>query len=246
MIDIHYWPTPNGKKVTVLLEECGVDYNVVQCRIGAGDQFTDEFLAINPNTRMPAIVDHDPADGGAPLSVFESGACMMYIADKVGQFGGGDERQRWEVCQWVMWQMANQGPKTGEWGHYARLGEREGDQSYALRRYGDEVHRMYGVLNNRLYDRRYLAGDDYTIADMICYPWVHTWEAQGIDIDEFKYFKRWFNELSARPAVQRGMAVGSDLAVDYSKLPEEEIERLKAMLFNQRARPAPATGGIDA
>lgn len=245
MIDVHYWPTPNGRKVTILLEECAIDYKVVLCRIGAGDQFSDDFLAINPNTRMPAIVDHDPASGNDPLSVFESGACMLYIADKTGQFGGRDERQRWEVCQWVMWQMANQGPKTGERGHYARLGDREGDQSYALRRYSDEVHRMYGVLNNRLYDRRYLAGDEYTIADMACYPWTAGWEEQGIDLNEFKYFKRWFTELRERPALQRGMAVGSDLAMDYSKLPEPEIERLKTLLFNQRARPAPDTGGIE-
>ena len=245
MIDIHYWPTPNGKKVTVLLEECGLDYNVVQCRIGAGDQFSDEFLAINPNTRMPAIVDHDPTDGGGPLSVFESGACLMYIADKTGQFGGRGDRQRWDVCQWVMWQMANQGPKTGERGHFARLGERDGDQSYALRRYSDEVHRMYGVLNNRLYDRRYLAGDDYTIADMACYPWASRWEDLGINLEEFKYVSRWFNELSARPALQRGMAVGSDLTQDYSQISDEDKARIRALLYNQRARPAPETGGIE-
>ncbi|MEM1153940.1 MAG: glutathione binding-like protein [Pseudomonadota bacterium] len=245
MIDVYFWPTPNGKKLTILLEECGLDYRVKECRIGAGDQFSPEFLAINPNTRMPAIVDHAPADGGEPLSIFESGACLMYVAEKAGEFCGVDDRQRWEVSQWVMWQMANQGPKTGEWGHYARLGEREGDQSYALRRYGDEVHRIYGVLNNRLYDRRYLCGERYTIADMACYPWAERWEDQGIDIDEFKYFKRWFNQLSARPALQRGMAVGKELEVDYSKLPEEEVQRLISLLFNQRARPAPDSGGLE-
>jgi len=245
MIDVHYWPTPNGKKVTVLLEECGIDYNVVYCRIGAGDQFKDEFLSISPNNRMPAIVDTDPGDGGPPISVFESGACLMYIAEKTGQFGGRDNRERWEVCQWLMWQMANQGPKTGEWGHFARLEDSEGDQSYALRRYSNEIHRLYGVLNNRLYNRRYLAGDEYTIADMASYPWTVNWEKQGIDLDEFKYVKRWINQLSARPALQRGMAVGSDMAMDYSKLSQEEIDRLKSVLFNQRAREAPATGGIE-
>ena len=245
MIDVHYWPTPNGKKLTIQLEEMGVEYNVVYCEIGRGAQFEDAFLQFSPNNRMPAIVDQAPADGGEPLSVFESGACMMYIAEKYGQFGGGTEREKWEVYQWLMWQMANQGPKTGERGHFARLKDREGDQSYALRRFNDEVHRLYGVMNNRLYDRRYLAGDDYTIADMACYPWAASWEAQGIDPAEFKYVRRWLNELSQRPAVQRGMAVGSELSQDYSKIPKKELERVISLLYNQRARPAPETGGIE-
>ena len=156
---------------------------------------------------MPAIVDHAPAGGGAPISVFESGAIMMYLAEKAGRFWPQDVRAPYEVTQWVMWQMANQGPKLGECGHFRRLGDKQGDQSYAVRRFTDEVNRLYGVLNNRLYDRRYLAGDEYTIADMISYPWTVNWKAQGQDIDEFKYFKRWFEELGARPAVQRGMAV---------------------------------------
>jgi len=245
MIDVHYWPTPNGKKLTIQLEECGIDYRLVYCRIGAGDQFSREFLDISPNNRMPAIVDNEPADGGPPLSVFESGCCMMYIAEKTCRFGGRDLRERWEVNQWVMWQMANQGPKFGERGHFTRLRDSEGDQSYALRRFNDEVHRLYGVMNNRLYDRRYLAGDEYTIADMCAYPWTEGWEKQGIDIDEFKYFKRWWLELSERPALQRGMAVGSEQSQDYSSLSESEIARLRALLYNQRARPAPATGGIE-
>jgi GST-like protein len=217
---------------------------VVYCEIGRGAQFEEDFLRISPNNRMPAIVDHDPSDGGGPLSVFESGACMMYLAAKTGQFGGRTLRERWEVNQWVMWQMANQGPKTGERGHFARLRDSQGDQSYALRRYSDEVHRLYGVMNNRLYDRRYLAGDEYTIADMACYPWSIGWESQGIDIDEFKYFKRWLNALGKRPALQRGMAVGSDLTQDYSQLSESERTRIVSLLYNQRARPAPETGGI--
>lgn len=245
MIDVHYWPTPNGKKLMIQLEECGIPYRTVYVSIGTGEQFSDEFLKISPNNRMPAIVDHSPADGGEPLSVFESGACMMYLAEKTGQFCGRDKRERWEVYQWVMWQMANQGPKTGERGHFARLKDSEGDQSYALRRFDDELHRLYGVMNNRLYDRRYLAGDQYSIADMACYPWVVGWESQGIDLEEFKYFKRWFDELSERPALQRGMAVGNDLNQGYSSLSEEEIARVRALLYNQRARPAPETGGID-
>lgn len=243
MIDVHYWPTPNGKKVTILLEECGLDYQIVPCSIGQGDQFKDEFLTISPNNRMPAIVDRDPADGGPAISIFESGAIMMYIAEKAGQFYPQDIRGRYEVNQWLIWQMANQGPKSGEAGHFRRLEESQGDQSYALRRFSDEVNRLYGVMNGRLYDRPYLAGDEYTIADMISYPWTVGWEAQGENLDDFPYFKRWFNELSAREAVQRGMDAGSDLSVDYSKLGKEDIKRLRAMLYNQRARSAP-TGGL--
>jgi GST-like protein len=239
MYDIHYWPTPNGKKVTILLEELGAPYTIVPVNIGKGDQFRNEFLAIGPNNRMPAMVDHDPVGGGPPISVFESGAMMMYIAEKEGKFFPQDERGKAEVTQWVMWQMANQGPKTGECGHFRRLGDTRGDQSYAVRRFTDEVNRLYGVLNNRLYDRSYLAGDDYTIADMICYPWTIGWEAQGQDINEFKYFKRWFEELGARPAVQRGMAVTAGPQEDIASLPPEERERRMKLLFNQRARPAP-------
>jgi GST-like protein len=239
MYDIHYWPTPNGKKVTILLEELGVPYTIVPVNIGKGDQFTDAFLSIGPNNRMPALVDHDPVGGGPPISVFESGAMMMYIAEKEGKFFPQDPRGKAEVTQWVIWQMANQGPKTGECGHFRRLGDTRGDQSYAVRRFTDEVNRLYGVLNNRLYDRPYIAGDEYTIADMICYPWTPGWEAQGQDINEFKYFKRWFEEMGARPAVQRGMAVTAGPAEDFASLSPEERERRMKLLFNQRARPAP-------
>jgi GST-like protein len=240
MIDLHFWPTPNGKKVSILLEECGLEYQIVQCNIGFGDQFSDEFLAIGPNNRMPAMVDHDPLGGGTPISIFESGAMMMYIAEKAGQFYPQDPRSRYEVNQWVIWQMANQGPKTGECGHFRRLGDGQGDQSYAVTRFTDEVNRLYGVLNNRLYDRPYLAGDEYTIADMISYPWTVGWEAQGQDINDFKYFKRWFEELGARPAVKRGMEAGADMSVDFASLSDDEKKRLREMLYNQRARPAPA------
>ena len=237
MIDLHYWPTPNGKKVTILLEECGMPYRLVPCHIGKGDQFEDAFLNISPNNRMPAMVDDEPPGGGAPVSIFESGAMMMYIAEKAGRFYPQDLHGRYEVNQWVMWQMANQGPKFGERGHFNRLGDDEGDQSYALTRFSNEVNRLYGVMNNRLYDRPYLAGDDYTIADMISYPWTVYWEAQGQDLDEFKYFKRWYEELSAREAVQRGMAVGTDLPEDPDTLSDEEKQRRHKLLYNQRARP---------
>lgn len=242
MIDLHYWPTPNGKKVTILLEEAGLPYRIVPCRIGQGDQFSDAFLAISPNNRMPAIVDHEPADGGAPITLFESGAIMMYLAEKAGRFYPQELRRRHEVNQWLIWQMANQGPKSGECGHFRRVGVQEGDQSYAVRRFTDEVNRLYGVLNNQLYDRRYLIGDEYTIADMISYPWTTNWQGQGQDLAEFPYFKRWFEELGARPALQRGMAVGSDLSIDPSTLTPEERARVQKLLYNQRARPAPPGG----
>jgi GST-like protein len=239
MIDLHYWPTPNGKKVTILLEEAGIPYTIVPCNIGRGDQFSPEFLAMNPNHRMPVMVDHNPADGGEKLAIFESGAIMMYLAEKCGRFYPQDLRGKYAVTEWLIWQMANQGPKSGECGHFRRLGDKQGDQSYAVRRFTDEVNRLYGVLNNRLYRSRYLTGDEYTIADMICYPWTVNWKAQGQDIEEFPYFKRWFEELGARPGVQRGMAVGADLSEDQSKLPPEEQERRAKILYNQRARPVP-------
>ena len=234
MIDLHYWPTPNGKKVTILLEEIGLEYRIVPCNIQQGDQFKPEFLAINPNHRMPVMVDREPKGGGGPLSVFESGA------EKVGRFWPQDLRGKYAVTEWVIWQMANQGPKLGECGHFRRLGDSRGDQSYAVTRFTDEANRLYGVLNNRLHKSRYVAGDEYTIADMICYPWTANWKAQGQDIEEFKHFKRWFEEIGERPAVKRGMAVGTDLSVDVSKLPAEEQARIRKIMYNQRAIPVPA------
>jgi GST-like protein len=195
---------------------------------------------MNPNHRMPVLVDHDPEGGGEPITVFESGAILLYLAEKAGRFLPHDMRGKYEVTQWVMWQMANQGPKLGECGHFRRLGDKPGDQSYAVRRFSDEANRLYGVLNNRLYDRHYLAGDEYSIADMISFPWTVSWKAQGQDIDEFPYFKRWFEEVGARPAVQRGLAVGADLSPDPASITPQEQERRNKLLYNQRARPVPA------
>lgn len=241
MIELYYWPTPNGKKVTILLEELGLPYTVVPVNIGRGDQFKDEFLRISPNNRMPAIVDTAPKDGGAPVSVFESGAILFYLAEKEGRFWPQqDIRARYEAIQWVVWQMANQGPKSGERGHFSRVPASAGDQSYAQRRFNDEVHRLYGVLNNRLYDSPYLAGDEYGIADIASYPWTVSWQQQGIDLSEFRYFKRWFEEVSARPAVQRGLAVTAGEPEDPASVSPEEQERRRKILYNQRARPAPA------
>jgi GST-like protein len=239
MLDLYFWPTPNGKKVTILLEELGLEYNIVPVNIQKGDQFKPEFLKLNPNHRMPALVDHEPKGGGAPIGIFESGTIMMYLAEKEGRFWPQDVRGKYEVAQWVMWQMANQGPKLGECGHFRRLGPDDGDQSYAIRRFTDEANRLYGVMNYRLHDRRYLAGDEYTIADMICYPWTVNWQAQGQDIDEFKHFKRWFDEIGSRPAVRRGMEVGNDLRVDPGTLSAEERAQIRRIMYNQRAIPAP-------
>jgi GST-like protein len=164
----------------------------------------------------------------------------MYLAEKVGRFYPQDLRGKYAVTEWLIWQMANQGPKLGECGHFRRLGDKQGDQSYAVRRFTDEANRLYGVLNNRLYESKYLAGDQYTIADMISYPWTINWKVQGQDIEEFKYVKRWQEELAARPAVQRGMAVGANLSEDVTKLSQEEQDRRARIMYNQRARPVPA------
>ena len=165
MIDLYFWPTPNGKKVTILLEETDLPYRVIPVNIGRGDQFSANFLTINPNHRMPAIVDHAPRAALAPISVFESGAILMYLAEKSGQLWPQTPENKYEVVQWVVWQMANQGPKFGEYGHFLRAAQQadNGDLSYSLRRFDNEVNRLYGVLNNRLYDRRYLAGEHYSI-----------------------------------------------------------------------------------
>lgn len=223
--------------MTIFLEEAGLPYTLIPLDIGRGDQFSPAYLKLNPNHRMPAIVDHEPRGGGGPVSVFESGAILFYLAEKAGQFWPQAPHRKYEIVQWVIWQMANQGPKSGECGHFRRLGDRQGDQSYAVRRFTDEVNRLFGVLNNQLHDRPYLAGDDYSIADMASYPWATSWQAHGQDIEEFKYVKRWLEELGARPAVQRGMAVGKDLSVDPATLPPEERERRAKILYNQRALP---------
>jgi GST-like protein len=241
VIQLHYWPTPNGKKVTILLEELGTPYEIAPVNLGRGDQFEDRFLAISPNNRMPALVDTAPKGGGAPVSVFESGAILLYLAEREGRFWPQDDPgAKYEVVQWVFWQMANQGPKFGERGHFTRAPDSVGDLAYARRRFDDEVHRLYGVMNNRLYDRPYLAGDTYTVADIAAYPWTVGWAQQGIDLGEFRYVKRWFEELSARPAVQRGLAVAAGAPEDPASVTPEEEERRRRILFNQRARPAPA------
>jgi GSH-dependent disulfide-bond oxidoreductase len=241
MLDLYFWPTPNGKKITVLLEECGLPYNLKPVHIGRGDQFHPDFLRISPNNRMPALVDSEPADGGAPIAIFESAAIMMYVAEKAGKFFPQDTRGKYETVQWLMWQMANQGPKMGEQGHFRRAAEdaKNGDQAYAIRRFDNEVHRLYGVLNLGLHRKQWLAAGEYTIADMICYPWASYWQMRGIDIAEFPNTKRWLEAVAARPGVIKGMAVGAHLSEDPSKLSAEEKERRAKVLSNQRAVQIP-------
>lgn len=238
MIDLYFWPTPNGKKITIMLEECALPYRIIRVNIGAGDQFEPEFLKISPNNRMPAIVDDEPLGGGAPISVFESGAILMYLAEKTGRFWPRESHGKYEVAQWVMWQMANQGPKFGEYGHFTRAAKlpKNGDLAYPLKRFDDEVNRLYGVMNNRLRDRPYLAGDEYTIADIIAYPWAIAPQSRGQDPAEFPHVMRWLKVVGDRPAVQRGMEVGKDYAEDPNTLSVEELQRRNRILANQRAR----------
>ena len=241
MLELYFWPTPNGKKVTILLEELEIPYALKPTHIGRGDQFHPDFLKISPNNRMPALVDTEPQDGGDPIAIFESGAIMMYLADMAGRFWPSEARKKYDVVQWVMWQMANQGPKFGEQGHFLRASQNSvnGDLVYAMRRFGDEVHRLYGVLNLGLFGKRYLAADEYTIADMICYPWAAGWKMRGIDLNEFPNAKRWLAEVGERLAVRKGMAVGAELQEDPATLSDEEKARRQRILTNQRATPIP-------
>jgi len=205
-IELYYWPTPNGWKISIMLEETGLPYEVKYVNIGRGEQFDPAFLAIAPNNRMPAIVDPD-GPGGAPISIFESGAILQYLGNKSGQFYPADMRDRVEVEQWLFWQMCNLGPMCGQ-AHHFRNYARE-TIPYAIERYTNEVTRLYGVMDRRLTDREYLAGA-YSIADMACYGWIRPWKRQGQDIDAFAHLKRWFETVGERPAVKRGIAVGED------------------------------------
>ena len=205
MIDLHYAPTPNGWKITIMLEECGLPYRVVPMQLGRGDQLRPEFLILSPNGRMPAIVDHAPADGGEAVSIFESGAILIYLAEKAGLFLPADLRGRLEVLQWLMWQMAGLGPMLGQNGHFLLYAPEKID--YAIDRYTREAKRLYGVLDAHLEGRDFIAAD-YSIADMACFPWIMTHKAQGLTLDEFPSIKRWYASLRARPALQAGLAVG--------------------------------------
>ncbi|MGR3485824.1 MAG: glutathione S-transferase N-terminal domain-containing protein [Paracoccaceae bacterium] len=208
-IDLHYWPTPNGWKITIALEEMGLDYDVKLVDISAGDQFEPEFLKIAPNNRMPAIVDPDGPDG-APIAIFESGAILQYLARKTGQFGGATERDRIAVDQWLMWQMGGVGPMAGQAHHFLKYAPAMGhDLPYAKDRYRKETGRLYGVLDRQLADNEFVAGE-YSIADMAIWPWASLWEGQEQTLDDKPNLARWLDAVGARPAVQRGRDVASD------------------------------------
>ena len=228
MIELHYWPTPNGHKVAMMLEEVGLDYEVRPVNIGAGEQFRPEFLAIAPNNRMPAIVDHDPVGGGEPVSVFESGAILMYLAEKSGRFGGKDLRSRVSVMEWLFWQVGGLGPMAGQNHHFNHYAPEK--LPYAIDRYVRETNRLYGVMDRRLKAHAFLAGEDYSIADMASYPWVVPWERQGQHLDDFPHLKRWVEAIAARPATVAAYAKG-----DAVGRPQEMTEEAKKVLFSQTA-----------
>lgn len=207
MIHLYYWPTPNGWKVSIALEELGLPYEVKPLNIGRGEQFTPEFTAMSPNQRMPAIVDDAPADGGAPLSLFESGAILVYLAEKAGRLLPADLRGRQAVMQWLMWQMSAVGPMLGQHGHFRLYAQEK--IPYAIERYERETRRLYGVLDAQLGQGDYVCGD-YSIADIAIFPWIITHKAQGLTLDDWPNVKRWFAAVRARPAVQRGTALGKE------------------------------------
>jgi len=229
MIDLHYWTTPNGHKVTIFLEETGLPYKIFPVNIGKGEQFKREFLAVSPNNRIPAMVDHDPQGGGAPISVFESGAILLYLADKTKRFIAQDLRGRTETIQWVFWQMGNLGPMAGQNNHFSNYAVEK--IQYAMDRYRNEVNRLYGVLNNRLADRGYAAGD-YSIADMAIYPWIVPYERQGQKLEDFPHLKRWFEAIRARPAVERAYAKAKEINPNLGGIRTAEE---RAILFGQTA-----------
>ena len=229
MIDLHYWTTPNGWKISIMLEECALPYRLVPVNIGKGEQFTPEFLALSPNNRMPAIVDHAPAGGGAPVSVFESGAILIYLAEKTGLYLPADLRGRYQVLQWVMWQMGGLGPMAGQNGHFRLYAPEK--IPYAIERYGNEVNRLYGVLDTQLARTgAFVAGAAYSIADMAIFPWVRTHKAQQVALEDFPNIQRWYDALFQRPAVKRGLDLGKDL-----RAPGLTEEARKA-LFGQTAQ----------
>ncbi len=229
MIALYYWTTPNGHKITMFLEETGVPYKIVPVNIGAGEQFQPEFLAISPNNRMPAIVDLEPKDGHAPISVFESGAILLYLAEKTGKFIPIDLRGRIQVLEWLMWQMAGLGPMLGQNHHFSGYAPEK--IPYAIDRYVKETNRLYGVLNKRLADRPFIAGD-YSIADMACYPWIVPYERQGQKLEDFPHLKRWFEEIKGRPATVRAYALAKEINPEVGAPMSEDA---KKVLFGQTA-----------
>ncbi len=228
MIDLYYWPTPNGWKISIALEELGLAYRMIPVDIGRGAQFEPGFLAISPNNRIPAIVDHDPEDGGDPISVFESGAILLYLAEKTGRLIPRDPRGRKQVIEWLMWQMGGLGPMLGQAHHFRAYAPERIE--YAIDRYTKEANRLYGVLDKRLEGREYIAGD-YSIADIACWPWIVPHERQGQKLEDTPHLHRWFERIKSRPAVQRGLELGRELREAGGM-----DEKAKQILFGQTAR----------
>jgi GST-like protein len=222
MIDLHYFPTPNGWKVSIALEELDLPYRIVSCNIARGEQFRPEFLAISPNNRMPAIVDHAPTGGGPPISVFESGAILHYLAEKTGRLLPQDPRRRIQAIEWMYWQMANQGPMCGQAGHFRNYAPER--LPYAIERYTKEARRLYEVLDRRLADRAFIA-DELSMADILCWPWVQMRDHHGQTLDDLPSLRRWFEALAARPAFVRGLEAGQELAAEMSSGLDEEAKR---------------------
>lgn len=225
MIDLYYWPTPNGWKISIMLEECGLEYRLVPVDIGRGDQFKPEFLAISPNNRMPAIVDHDV--DGEPVSVFESGAILMYLAEKTGRFLPADPRARIDVLQWLFWQVGGLGPMAGQAGHFTNYAPEKIE--YGIKRYGDEYNRLLGVIDKQLAGKDYLCGE-YSIADMASWPWVAVHERLNQSLEEFPNVTAWDTRMKARPAVTTGKKLGEDL-----RRPLEKDEEARRIMFGQTA-----------
>ena len=230
MIDLHYWTTPNGHKITMFLEETGLPYKIFPVVIGKGDQFKPEFLAIAPNNRIPAMVDYEPKGGGKPISIFESGAILLYLAEKTGKFLPSDLYGRYDAIQWTFWQMGGLGPMAGQNHHFRNYAQEK--LPYAIDRYVNETNRLYGVLNKRLADREFIAGD-YSIADMASYPWVRPYKNQGQDLAEFPSLEKWFQRMRDRPAVAKAVKVGEELRANYNLATDKDAQ---AVLFGQRAR----------
>ncbi len=223
MIDLYYWPTPNGRKISIMLEECDLPYNTIPVDISSGDQFKPEFLKISPNNRMPAIVDHDTG-----VSVFEGGAILMYLAEKAGRLLPSEQAPRFDVLQWLFWQAAGQGPMAGQLSHFVSYTDE--DLEYPLDRYANEYDRLLAVMDVRLRDREFLAGD-YSIADIASFPWVMPYRRLGNDLDNFKNLRRWFDTLKQRPAVRKGVALGED----WKRAPRKDDDARK-VLFRQNAK----------
>ena len=227
MIELYYWTTPNGHKITMFLEETRLEYKIVPVNIGKGEQFKPEFLAVSPNNRIPAILDRKPKDGGAPIPVFESGAILLYLAEKTGKFLPADLRKRYDAVQWLFWQMGGLGPMSGQNNHFSQYAVEK--IPYAIDRYRNEVNRLYAVLNKKLKGRDFIAGE-YSIADMACYPWIVPYERQGQKIDDFPDLRRWFEAIKARPATVRAY----ELAKEINTQPSITDESRK-ILFGQTA-----------